>query len=200
MGTQKFKKSRMFLCGGRRVWVIVLTALTISAAPLTLRAADEPDGVLNTHAALPTYPTDEPAGRPAAAVPAGDMPLQVQHASTPLTVVATEPAMLAEPAVLTVSMAAPPRNNDVGDAVVPAADAEHAVGEAQAYRVSASTGPAIYAARDLGHQFSSKPEPAARAAAETTVSSEDSRFQMPYALVLALFALIGLVPVSRRNN
>ena len=189
----------MFLCGGRRVWAIVLTALTISAAPLTLRAAGEPDGVLNTHAALLTYPADESA-RPAVAAPASDTPLQVQHASGSLTVVASEPAVLTEPAVLSVSMAAPPRN-DVGDAVVSAANVDPAVGEAKAYRVSASTGPAGYAVRDLGRQLSSKPEPAGRAAANTTVSSEaDSRFQMPYALVLALFALIGLVPVSRRNH
>lgn len=198
MGTQKPKKSRMFLCGGRRVWAIVLTALTIFAAPLTLRAAGEPDGVLNTHATLLTYTADE-AAKPAAVAPDGDMPLQVQHASGPLTVVATEPAALTEPAVLTVSMAEPSRNG--GDAVVSAATIDPAVGEAQAYRVSGSTGPTGNAVRDLGRQFGSKPEPTGRAATNTTVSSEaDSRFQMPYALVLALFALIGLVPVSRRNH
>ncbi|MGD8673303.1 MAG: hypothetical protein PVH86_08290 [Thiogranum sp.] len=97
-------------------------------------------------------------------------------------------------------MAAPSRNDD-GGAVVSAADADHAVGEAQAYRVSASTSPAGYAMRDLGYQFSSKPEPPVRTAAKTTAGSQtDSHFQMPYALVLALFALIGLVPVSRRNH
>jgi hypothetical protein len=97
-------------------------------------------------------------------------------------------------------MAVPSRNDD-GDAVVSAADADHAVGEAHAYPVSAPTGPAGDAVRNLAHQLSSKPKPAGLAAAKTTVSSQaDSHFQMPYALVLALFALIGLVPVSRRNH
>jgi len=97
-------------------------------------------------------------------------------------------------------MAVPSRNDD-GGAAVSAADADLAVGEAQTYRVSASTGPAGYAVRDLGNRFSSKPESAGRAAAKSTVSRQaDGHFQMPYALVLALFALIGLVPVSRRNH
>lgn len=198
MGTQKSKKSGKALCGGRRAGAILFSALTISAAPLTLQATGEPDAVLNTH------PADVPA-TPGAAVAVSDIPLQVQHASGPLSgplnVAVNQPAVLTEPAVLTVSMAVPSRN-DHGDAVVSAADVEHGVGEAQAYRVSASTGPAGYAVRDLGRQFSSKPEPAGgAAAAKATVSSQaDSPFQMPYALVLALFALVGLVPVSRRNH
>jgi len=204
MGTQNSKKSRMFLCGGRRVWGIVLTALTISAAPLTLQAAGEPDAMSNTRAALLVHPADAPA-TPGAAVAGGDMPLQVQNASGPLTVAASEPAVLkvsSEPAVLTVSMAGPSRN-DEGGAVVSAADGGRAVEEPQAYRVSASTGPAgYYGLRELGRQVSSKPEPAGRVAAGTPVSGgdADSHFHMPYALVLALFALIGLVPVSRRNH
>jgi hypothetical protein len=89
-----------------------------------------------------------------------------------------------------------------GNALVRTALTEEApVGGAQPYAVSAGISPVVYAVP--AGSLPSSDQPASADAGDdeqTAVAERHETFQLPYALVLALVALIGLVPVSRRKH
>ena len=86
--------------------------------------------------------------------------------------------------------------------VVHAVLTESTVSDAQAYPVSAAISPVAYAVvSDRSLRAAHRPTADSGTDEETVMGNDkDDAFQLPYALVLALFALIGLVPVSRRNH
>jgi hypothetical protein len=137
------------------------------------------------------------AGGESGTVVASDAPTALSEDSTPvLQVEAASPAVLKGGE----TSAAIGRQN-AGGAIQPASLTIDA-GAARAYAVAETAYPVdpVTAShtRQLGVAKTASADVDETSAA--AIGEADGHAQMPYALVLALIALIGLVPVSRRNH
>ena len=101
---------------------------------------------------------------------------------------AVNPAVQTEATTLSASMPATPASKGV----IPAAGLSNVVGPTAGYTKVA----VAYAAEPVA--TGGRTSTADTATVTVPPGKKDAHFQMPYALVLALVALIGLVPVSRR--
>jgi len=168
-------------------------ALTLSLAPVGVCAAVESGDLFAAHMTpanvasdAPTAASEDSAAARMVVVESGASVPQVEKAS---------------PAVLKggEKSAANGRQND-GGAIQPAS---LTIDAGRAYAVTETAYPVDPVTAAHTHQFGATKAASADDVNKTsaaTIGEADGHAQMPYALVLALIALIGLVPVSRRNH
>lgn len=183
MTTENYTKNRLSFFRARKLSSIVLSGLLAWSIPGLVTAEVEPDTVITTDppttasgALVKTGFSDaQPLPGDAAAAVSG----AVQHAAV---AVAMSGRIAVTGSSLVRTVLSDPEERGAQIAAVPPGD----------YAVP-------------GHGLSSSEKPASPASADpdnpqAPMTQKDESAQLPYALVLALVALIGLVPVSRRAH
>lgn len=168
-------------------------ALTVFLIPMGVRAGVDTGVLLATH----ETPADVSSGAPVAVSGDSVTTLSTDKNAAPMLQNGTASAPVLKASGTSASNA----RQDDGGVIQPASltiDAR----AARAYTVADTAYPVDPVTAAHSRQFgTAKTAPVdAEKIAAPALGEADGHTQMPYALVLALFALIGLVPVSRRNH
>ena len=193
MGVRRKNKSRKFVCNPAGCRSLVCVAVVLCLAPTGVPAAVESGGALLTTATTTSTASSK------APVTLSENSAVAQAADDVTKLPQAESISAAVSKVGDAIVSAEPTRGDGG---IQPASLRITSAVAQAYNAAETAYPVDGVTAEQARQLS--PSQSVTTDAQKTpapaIGEANGSLKLPYALVLALFALIGLVPVSRRKH